>query len=300
MAKILVVDDNEQLSSMLRDVLESWDYEALMVTEGLACLEAARTQQPDVIILDIMLPGLSGYEVCSALKKDPLTQGIAVIMMTALEDVESRIHGFKVGADNFLVKPINYDEVKAIIQKLLKDKRRNDTLEEREHVARALQKFGRMLLGEPLHARSLNSVYCGKLLESLNWDEFTAEQARIALMLPPPPELAKRLNVNSEEIMAMIHTLKMGRWLEPMLHFLTTPSDDNAEYREELEKQNCLPAAELALIVSRFTSLFAESQDRELAFSILKREALSNRYNKEVMKQLEEILRAEQIMESIK
>ena len=300
MARILVVDDNEQLSSMLKDVLESWDYEAEMVTEGLACLDTARSSQPDVIILDIMLPGLSGYEVCSALKKDPLTKGIAVIMMTALEDVESRIHGYKVGADNFLVKPINYDEVKAIIQKLLKDKRRNDTLEERFHVAQALQKFGRILLGEPLHVKSLNSLYCGKLLESLNWDEISAEQARIALMLPPPPELAQRLNVDSEAIMSMIHTLKMSSWLEPMLHFLAAPPDDNAEYREELERQHCLPAAELALIINRFTSLFAENQDRELSFSILKREAQANHYNKESMKHLEEILRAEQILESIR
>ena len=96
MAKILVVDDNEQLNSMLKDVLESWDYTALMVTEGFACLDVARREMPDIILLDIMLPGLSGYEVCSALKSDPATKGIAVIMMTALEDVESRIHGFKV------------------------------------------------------------------------------------------------------------------------------------------------------------------------------------------------------------
>ncbi|HBX75516.1 MAG TPA: two-component system response regulator, partial [Acidaminococcaceae bacterium] len=113
MPKILVVDDNEQLSSMLKDVLESWGYTALIATEGRACLELARQEQPDIILLDIMLPGLSGYEVCSELKRDARTHSIAVIMMTALEDMESRIHGFKVGADNFLVKPINYNEVKA-------------------------------------------------------------------------------------------------------------------------------------------------------------------------------------------
>ena len=96
MPKILVVDDNEQLSSMLKDVLESWGYTALTATEGRSCLEIARQEQPDIILLDIMLPGLSGYEVCSELKRDGRTHSIAVIMMTALEDLESRIHGYKV------------------------------------------------------------------------------------------------------------------------------------------------------------------------------------------------------------
>ena len=147
MPKILVVDDNEQLSSMLKDVLESWGYTALTATEGRSCLEIARQEQPDIILLDIMLPGLSGYEVCSELKRDGRTHSIAVIMMTALEDMESRIHGYKVGADNFLVKPINYNEVKAIIQKLLKEKLYEDTLEESCNVAKAFRKFGQLLLG---------------------------------------------------------------------------------------------------------------------------------------------------------
>ena len=76
--------------------------------------------------------------------------------------------------------------------------------------------------------------------------------------------------------------------------------DDNEEFRPELERQNCLKAAELALIVNRYTSLLKEKQDRDLTFSILKRESAANYYNKEVLKQLEEILRAEQILENIK
>lgn len=300
MAKILVVDDNEQLNSMLKDVLESWDYTALMVTEGFACLDVARREMPDIILLDIMLPGLSGYEVCSALKSDPATKGIAVIMMTALEDVESRIHGFKVGADSFLVKPINYNEVHAIIQKLSKDKRHNDTMEEQSSVAKVIRRLGLLLLGKPTNINTPNLVYCNKLLESLNWDEVTAEQARIALLMPSPADISKRLNVNQEEIFALFKILKMGQWLDPIFRFLSAPADDNAMYLDELKKQQCLPAAELALIVNRYTRLLSENQDRELTFSILKREAGPNHYNKEVLKHLEEILRAEQILENMK
>ena len=300
MPKILVVDDNEQLSSMLKDVLESWGYTALIATEGRSCLETARREQPDIVLLDIMLPGLSGYEVCSELKRDAQTQSMAVIMMTALEDMESRIHGYKVGADNFLVKPINYNEVKAIIQKLLKDKQYLDTLEESCNVARTLQTFERLLLGHPTNINAPNMVYCKKLLESLNWDEATVKKARIALMLPSPVEVAQKTRLTVDQIISLTDNLHMGRWLKPMLRFLNAPVDNNAEFRPELEKQNCLKAAELALIVNRYTSLLKEKQNRELTFSILKRESSENHYNKEVLKQLEEILRAEQILESIK
>ena len=91
----------------------------------------------------------------------------------------------------------------------------------------------------------------------------------------------------------------MGCWLKPMLRFLYAPVENNGELRPELERQNCLKAAELALIVNRYTTLLKEKQDRDLTFSILKREAVANQYNKEVLKHLEEILRAEQILESI-
>jgi len=299
MSKILVVDDNEQLSNMLKDVLDSWGYEALTAAEGRSCLETARQEQPDIILLDIMLPGLSGYEVCSELKRDPRTQSIAVIMMTALEDIESRIHGYKVGADNFLVKPINYNEVKAIIQKLIKDKTYRDTLEESCNVAKTLQTFAQLLLGYPTNINAPNMVYCNKLLQSLNWDAATAKKARIALMLPPVTELAQKTGIPVGQLISLIDPLNMGKWLEPMLHFLNAPVDNNTEFRPELERQGCLKAAELALIVNRYTELLKEKQNRELTFSILKREAPDNKYNKEVLKQLEEILRAEQILESI-
>ena len=103
-----------------------------------------------------------------------------------------------------------------------------------------------------------------------------------------------------EQVISLTDGLYLSRWLQPMLRFLNAPVDDNDSFRPELERQNCLKAAELALVVNRYTALLKEKQDRELTFSILKRESAVNHYNKEVLKQLEEILRAEQILESIK
>ena len=143
-------------------------------------------------------------------------------------------------------------------------------------------------------------VYCNKLLESLNWDWAMAKKARIAVMFPSPAELAEKTGLSVEQIISLTDGLYLGRWLQPVLRFLNAPVDDNEAFRAELERQDCLKAAELALIVNRYTALLKEKQDRELTFSILKRESAVNHYNKEVLKQLEEILRAEQILESIK
>ena len=296
---ILVADDNEQLSSMLKDVLESWGYSVRTTTEGYSCLEIARQERPDLILLDIMLPGMSGYEVCDALKQDSRTRSIAVVMLTALEDIESRIHGYKVGADNYLVKPIKYNEVKAIIQNLLATKQYQDTLEECGNVAKTLQDFTEMLAAESAGLDMSRMEYCNKLLESLGWDATKAEQARIALMFTSSAELAKRTNISAEQFIALTDNLRMGYWLKPMLQFLNAPSNHNKEFRSILENRNCLEAAEMVQIINRYTDLLKTKKDSETALVILKQEAEKNRYNREVLKQMEEILKAGQILEHI-
>ena len=296
---ILVVDDNEKISNMLKDVLESWGYTALLAMDGHACLEIARNRHPDVILLDIMLPGLSGYEVCSELKADARTQSISVIMFSALEDLESRIHGYRVGADNFLVKPINYNEVKAIIQKSLKDKLYRDTLEKDLDVVATLQDLTRLLTGQPANSNKLSMLYCNKLLESLNWDTATAEKTRITLLFPSPAELAKRTGLAPEQIISLADNLRMGTWLNPVLGFLNSPAADREALRSELADRNCLKVAELAQIVIRYAELFGEKPDRERSLAVLKQEMEAKHYNREIVKRLEEILQAEQILENI-
>lgn len=296
---ILVVDDNEKLSSMLKDVMESWGYTVLVDADGHSCLETAINRQPDVIMLDIMLPGLSGYEVCSELKGNLRTQFIPVIMFTALEDMESRIHGYRVGADNFLVKPINYNEVKAIIQKSLADKLYRDKLEKDLDVVTTLQAFSRLLTGKPANGNTLSMTYCNKLAESLNWDTAMADKARITLLFPSPAEIAKRTGLTPDHIISLAGNLRMGSWLKPVLRFLNTPVNDREKLRSELKDKNCLQIAELAQLVIRYIELFEEKPDREKSLAVLKEESAANRYNQEILKRLEEILRAEQILENI-
>ena len=284
---VLIAEDNEPLRNILKDVLESWGYNVRTISEGRSCLEMARREQPDVILLDIMFPGLSGYEVCAELRQDAETRSIPVVMMTVLVDEESRIHGYRV------------DELRAIIQNLLTNKLYRDSLEEGNDVVRALQEFGRLLSDRTVETDALRMEYGNKLLESLGWDKSVAEKARTALLFPSPADLADRINVPADKIIAITDNLRMGRYLKPMLQFLNAPNKNKKQFRPILRERNCLEAAELVMVVDRYAELFNKEKDRENVLNILKGEADENGYNHTILKQLEEILKAEQILEDI-
>jgi len=102
-SRILVVDDAPMNIRLLSQVLRS-AYVVYAATDGETALELARSQQPDLILLDVLMPGMDGYEVCRRLKSDPQTRTIPVIFVTALEPEESKVAEF--GATGFLTKPI--------------------------------------------------------------------------------------------------------------------------------------------------------------------------------------------------
>lgn len=106
-ARVLVVDDIEANRRLLQAKLEAQYYTVLHAENGMEALEVARTQAPEIILLDVMMPGMDGYEVCRRLKADPATSYIPVVMVTALNDSEDRIRGLDVGAEDFLTKPVD-------------------------------------------------------------------------------------------------------------------------------------------------------------------------------------------------
>lgn len=114
--KVLIIDDNERNVDLMKDFIESWGYQTLVAYQGREALDLARNKHPDIIVLDVMLPGISGFEVCQILRRDEETWNIPIILVTALSSVEDRINGFNAGCDSFLVKPINYKELKAILK----------------------------------------------------------------------------------------------------------------------------------------------------------------------------------------
>jgi two-component system cell cycle response regulator len=106
-ARILVVDDVPANVRLLEAKLMAEYFEVLTAEDGPSALEAAASQAPDIILLDIMMPGMDGFEVCERLKADPKTSYIPVVMITALTDTKDRVRGLEAGADDFLSKPVN-------------------------------------------------------------------------------------------------------------------------------------------------------------------------------------------------
>src|SRR3979411_3390323 len=104
-ARILVVDDAELNTMLLEAKLSSEYYEVIATDNGPAALELAESELPDIILLDVMMPLMDGFEVCRRLKANPRTADVPVVMVTALSDVADRLRGLEVGADDFLTQP---------------------------------------------------------------------------------------------------------------------------------------------------------------------------------------------------
>jgi CheY-like chemotaxis protein/DNA-binding CsgD family transcriptional regulator len=119
----MIVDDTPDNLALLSDTLSESGYRVLVATDGLSALEQIAHLKPDIILLDVMMPGIDGYETCNRLKSDPKTAAIPVIFMTALSELDDLLRGFGEGAVDYLVKPIRPPEVLARVEAQLKQAR---------------------------------------------------------------------------------------------------------------------------------------------------------------------------------
>jgi len=119
-SKILLVDDEIDTLLPLKRSLEVEDYIVVGAGNGPEALIKAKTEIPDIILLDLMMPEMDGYEVCEKLKKDPITKNIPVIMLTAKDAVRDKVKGLDIGADDYVTKPFNLNELKARVKSVLR------------------------------------------------------------------------------------------------------------------------------------------------------------------------------------
>lgn len=118
-SRILIVDDEIDTVELLKKRLRFEGYDTLEAYDGVQCLEQANTGNPDLIILDLMIPRMDGYEVCRKLKADKKTASIPILMLTARKEVENKVKGLEIGAQDYLTKPFDYKELSARIKSLL-------------------------------------------------------------------------------------------------------------------------------------------------------------------------------------
>jgi putative two-component system response regulator len=131
---ILVADDQVANRELLTELRTTQGFKVITVADGAEALDQLRRVPTDLVLLDVMMPGMSGFEVCEKIKANPDTYLIPVIMVTGLSDKESRIEGIRVGADDFLTRPVDRTELLARVTSLLKLKYRTDELERAESV----------------------------------------------------------------------------------------------------------------------------------------------------------------------
>ncbi len=121
MATILVADDELDIVETIRCILEAKGHDVLEANDGMAALEQAKNGKPDIIFLDVMMPGLDGYKVCRMLKYDSEYRDIPIVMLTARASSQDREIGKEAGADMYMTKPFDIEEVLDLIEKLLEN-----------------------------------------------------------------------------------------------------------------------------------------------------------------------------------
>jgi len=127
--KILVVDDTPQNVKLLADLLTVKGYAVVTAASGAEALKQMEAERPDLVLLDVVMPGMSGYEVCRKIRENPATQILPVVMATSLDPAQERVKGIEAGADDFLTKPINQPELLARVRSLLRIKEMYDTIQ---------------------------------------------------------------------------------------------------------------------------------------------------------------------------
>lgn len=118
--KILIVDDELDALTALKRALEADNYNVVEASDGLSAIEKVKTEKPDVVLLDLMMPEMDGIEACKHLKSDPKYKHIPIIMLTAKGEIDNKIEGIEMGADDYVTKPFNLHELKARIKMVLR------------------------------------------------------------------------------------------------------------------------------------------------------------------------------------
>jgi putative two-component system response regulator len=225
--KILAVDDEPQNLRLIKEILSSVRCEVFTASDGKEGYEKALQLDPDLVLLDIIMPGMDGYQLCQHLKNDERTRLIPVIMVTALQDLEDKIRGIEAGADDFLNKPFNVAEFVARVRASLRLKQITDELENAETVLFSLalgveakdpntnghcERLARysVKLGEKLSLNSslLKALYRGGILHDIG-------------KLGIPDAILLNPNPLSQEEWAMMrqHTLIGERICTPLRNF---------------------------------------------------------------------------------
>lgn len=142
-ARVLIADDDPQGVELLEAYLSGTDYDVRTAADGEAAMRVVKEWQPDVVLLDVMMPKISGFEVCKSLRTDEATRGIGVLMITALDQPSDHERAVEAGAHDFLTKPIHKADLLQSIRALLESRRHPGELDRTLAYIEAMQREGK-------------------------------------------------------------------------------------------------------------------------------------------------------------
>ncbi|HEX7831757.1 MAG TPA: HD domain-containing phosphohydrolase, partial [Thermoanaerobaculia bacterium] len=223
---VLAVDDNEQNLQLLEEYLWSWGYDVVLARDGAEAVELYPRHNPAIIILDVMMPNMDGYEACTLIKGSPAGRTIPILMLTALTGTEDKIRALECGADDFLNKPINREELRTRIRSLIKIRSLRKELDSSENIimtlTSALESKDPRTIGHVHRVASYAAHLCDKLGMSAEEKETVIKGAMLhdLGMIGVPDHLLTTSPANEEEHGRVADHTRMGASiLEPMMTF---------------------------------------------------------------------------------
>ncbi|WP_252229683.1 response regulator [Clostridium sp. ZBS15] len=299
MDKVLIIDDNKQNCEIIKDLLYTWGYCVYLAFDGFEGFKLARNVKPDVILLDVMLPGMNGFETCKKLKENQETQNIPIIMLTVLNEVEDRMRGFNVGADVFLSKPIVYQELKNRIDWAVKSKRVFDNMEQIDKVAICLLNIIRLKDKKLyLHCKNVKN-YCEKVGKILFLNDEEMKQLILGAYLHDIGKIFSNTLLEHVEMGEnIISDLNMSKWLKVMIRNHHEKMNGKG-FPDGLTSSEMSQNLKILITVNRFIELLDELKDNEASILKLSNECEKGDLNTEVIEAIKQVLEDEKFIESI-
>ncbi len=223
---VLAVDDNEQNLQLLEEYLWSWGYDVVLARDGREAVELYPRHNPSIIVLDVMMPNMDGYEACRLIKSSPAGRTIPILMLTALTGTDDKIRALEAGADDFLNKPINRDELRTRIRSLIRIRNLRKELDSSENIimtlTSALESKDARTMGHVNRTAAYASHLCDKLGMSVDERETIIKGAMLhdVGMIGVPDHLLTTMPETDEDRGRVADHTRMGASiLDPMMTF---------------------------------------------------------------------------------
>jgi putative two-component system response regulator len=296
---VLAVDDNEQNLQLLEEYLTGWGYDVVLARDGQEALQSYPQHDPSIIVLDVMMPNMDGYEACMRIKQEPGGRTIPILMLTALTATEDKIRALECGADDFLNKPINREELRSRIRSLIKIRNLRKELDSSENIiltlTSALENKSPHSLGHVQRVADYSAKLCDKLGMSRSEKETIVKGAMLhdlGMIGVPESVIEKRVLDDDERRQLADHTRMGSSIIEQMRTFLPFVPIvrwhhehlDGSGYPDHLSGEAIPLEAQIVGIANRFDEIrndVADTDDDALAQ--LRREAHGGWFDRDLV-----------------